>query len=138
MRRFFVSGFEVSETKEPSIACVKVMTQVARDGRAPRESLYKALLGNRSFILKALGAFSLHAKAVKTWRALYLGKGKENLYGAFASLRHTNSSPTATSNPRSYPPTPSIGSPPAAMKLCNPWSNEFKPSSTGTRQSPSA
>ena len=79
MLRFFVSGFEVSETKEPSTACAKVMTQVARDGRASRESLYKALLGNRSLIIKALGAFSLHAKDVKTWRVLYLGKGKENL-----------------------------------------------------------
>jgi DNA-binding phage protein len=66
MRRFFVSGFEVSETKEPSTACAKVMTQVARDGRASRENLYKALSGNRSLIMKALGAFSLHAKAVKT------------------------------------------------------------------------
>jgi hypothetical protein len=78
MRRFFVSGFEVSETKETSTACAKVMTQVARDGRASRENLYKALSGNRSLILKALGAFSLHAKSAKNWRILYCKRCAEH------------------------------------------------------------
>jgi probable addiction module antidote protein len=52
------------------LACAKGMTQVARDAGLSRESLYKALSGDRSpdfdTILRVVGALGLRLHAVAT------------------------------------------------------------------------